>query len=90
MPLIYQEDSNCIAFGQFEFNGNDSEERISKLPIKERKKSRTFLFLNKYFKDGMDTEFEDHIGMEFCIHWQRNILLFLQFKNLDIKGFLPI
>ena len=29
MPLIYQEDSNCIAFGQFEFNGNDSEERIS-------------------------------------------------------------
>ena len=63
MPLIYQEDSNCIAFGQFEFNGNDSEERISKLPIKERKKSRTFLFLNKYFKDGMDIEFEDH-GLE--------------------------
>lgn len=57
-PLIYEEDSDQIAFGQFEIDGRDSEERISKLPRKERKSSRTFLFFNKYFKDGLNIQVE--------------------------------
>ena len=60
VPIKYDVDSDCITFGQFDNDGKDSEERISKLPILEGRGSRTFVFLNKYFKEGLNIRFEEY------------------------------
>ena len=57
IPLKYDEQTQNILFGQFESNGKDSNERISKLPKEEGKKLRTFVFINKRFKEGLNIQF---------------------------------
>ena len=58
MPLKYHARTNTIYLGQFETDGNDSEIRISKLADEDEKKgARTFVFLNEYFKNGLDVTF---------------------------------
>ena len=47
IPLKYDQQTQNILFGQFESNGKDSNERISKLPKEEWKKLRTCVFINK-------------------------------------------
>ena len=46
-----------MKFGQFESDGKNSDVRISKLPKDERRKSRTFVFINGKFKDGLKIQF---------------------------------
>ena len=60
MPIRYEIDSDCMTFGQFDIDGKDSKERILKLPAHERRGSRTFVFLNKYFKEGLNNRFEEY------------------------------
>ena len=59
IPLKYDELTQKILFGQFENDGKDSNERISKLPKDERRKSRTYVFINKQFKEGLDIQHSD-------------------------------
>ena len=80
IPLSYKEDSDTIAFGQFEFNGVDSEERISKLPMKKRKASRTFLFFDKYFKEGLDIQFEEY-GLDWNIAYINKEIYYYFFNS---------
>ena len=42
IPLKYDQQTKNILFGQFESDGKDSNERLSKLSEQERQKSRTF------------------------------------------------
>ena len=56
IPIRYNESSDMITFGQFELDGTDSDERISKLPRESRKDARSFVFMNKYFKEGIDVQ----------------------------------
>ena len=58
-PFKYDEQTQKILFGQFESDGKDSNERISKLPKDERRKSRTYVFINKQFKEGLDIQHSD-------------------------------
>ena len=59
IPLKYDELTQKILFGQFENDGKDSNERISRLPKDERRKSRTYVFINKQFKEGLDIQHSD-------------------------------
>ena len=60
IPYKYEQNSNSIMLCQFQINGVDFDVRMSKLPISERKRSRTFVFLNKYFKEGLNIQFEEN------------------------------
>ena len=88
-PTKYDADADTIHLGQFETNGDDSEVRISKLPTEERRGSRTFVFLNEYFKKGLNVTFNKraefkkiHIDGELYYCFYNNVLL----KN---KSFYP-
>ena len=50
IPAKHDETTESIYFGEFENDGKDSDARISKLPRKKRRGSRTYLFINKYLK----------------------------------------
>ena len=54
IPFNYDQESEIMKFGQFERNGKDSNERISKLPKEKKMKSRTFVFINWRFKEGLN------------------------------------
>ena len=54
---LYDQQSEIMKFGQFESDGKDSNERISKLPKDEKTKSRTFVFINGRFKEGLKIQF---------------------------------
>ena len=41
----------------FVSDGKDSNERLSKLSEQERQKSRTCVFINKRFKEGLNIQF---------------------------------
>ena len=57
IPMKYDEEADKIVFGQFENDGTDSEERISKLPQGSKRDVRTFVFMNEYFKEGLDVQY---------------------------------
>ena len=57
IPFNYDQQSEIMKFGQFESDGKDSNERISKLPKGEKMKSRTFVFINGRFKEGLRIQF---------------------------------
>ena len=57
IPFSYDQQSEIMKFGQFESDGKDSNERISKLPKGEKMKSRTFVFINGRFKEGLRIQF---------------------------------
>ena len=44
IPFNYHQQSEIMKFGQFESDGKDSNEKISKLPKGEKMKSRMFVF----------------------------------------------
>ena len=56
VPFKYEQQSGTISFGQFEIDGEDSEDRISKLPKARRRESRTHVFINARFRDGLDIQ----------------------------------
>ena len=53
IPVKYDESTEKILFGQFENDGTESDERISKLPKERRRKSRTYVFMNKFFNNSI-------------------------------------
>ena len=57
IPFDYDQQSEIMKFGQFESDGKNSDVRISKLPKDERRKSRTFVFINGKFKEGLKIQF---------------------------------
>ena len=58
IPFNYDQQSEIMNFGQFESDGEDSDVRISKLPRDERRDSRTFVFINGQFKEGLKIQFK--------------------------------
>ena len=54
VPFKYDQESEIISFGQFEIDGEDSNDRISKLPKGEKRESRTLVFINARFKEGLN------------------------------------
>ena len=59
IPVKHDETTERIYFGQFENDGKDSDARISKLPRKKRRGSRTYVFINKYLKNGLDIQYDN-------------------------------
>ena len=59
IPVKYDSELNCVRLGQFETNGEDSENRISKMHSTEnkRKQERTCVFMHENFKKGLDVQF---------------------------------
>ena len=59
IPVKYDSELNCVRLGQFETNGEDSENRIFKMHSTEnkRKQERTCVFMHENFKKGLDVQF---------------------------------
>lgn len=55
-PFKYDEQSETISFGQFDFDGQDSNKRLSELPHSEGRLLRTLVFINARFRDGLKIE----------------------------------
>ena len=60
MPVKFNENGNFIMIGQFDMNGNDYEETISSYDEDEKGERRSFVFLNEYFKKGLDLQHGSH------------------------------
>ena len=55
-PFKYDGQSETISFGQFDSDGQDSNQRLSELPYSQERLSRTFVFINARFRDGLKIE----------------------------------
>ena len=55
-PCKYNQQNEVISFGQFDPDGKDSNQRISELPISQRRFLRTFVFINAKFREGLKIE----------------------------------
>ena len=56
VPFKYEQESETISFGQFESDGEDSDDRISKLAKARRRESRTYVFINARFREGLNIQ----------------------------------
>ena len=57
VPFKYEQASGTISFGQFESNGEDSDDRISKIATNTRRReARTYVFINARFREGLDIQ----------------------------------
>ena len=54
VPFKYNPELEAISFGQFEKDGKDSNERISKAPKDQRRAMKTFVFINARFIAGLN------------------------------------
>ena len=55
-PCKYDRQNEVISFGQFDPTGEDSNQRLSKLPFSEGRLLRTFVFINARFREGLKIE----------------------------------
>ena len=56
IPVKFNENGNFILIGLFDLDGNDYEETISSYDEDEKNDRRSFVFLNEYFKKGLDLQ----------------------------------
>ena len=55
-PCKYDQENDVISFGQFDPNGQDSNQRLSELTFSKERDSRTFVFINARFREGLKIE----------------------------------
>ena len=60
IPFKFNENGNFILIGQFDMDGNDYEDTISSYDEDEKNERRSFVFLNEYFKKGLDLQHGSH------------------------------
>ena len=68
IPVKFNENGNFILIGQFDMDGNDYEETISSYDENEKEERRSFVFLNEYFKKGLDLQHGSHTFRKTCIY----------------------
>ena len=71
-------------------DGKDYEDTISSYDEDEKDKRRSFVFLNEYFKKGLDLQHGSHTHLERHILMAKYITTFITALYLGKKIFIPL